>query len=98
MIFKLTLIHALLFLSDSLNVLADRGEGAPGTHHQGPNSFIFMQFSAKKCFSTPTLGVGTPLRKILDPPLECTESPLYLGKSPISLQIFSTHGKDIHDL
>ena len=26
----------------------------------GPNSFIFMQFSAKKQVSTPTLGVGAP--------------------------------------
>ena len=30
----------------------------------GPNSLIFMQFSAKKEVSTPTLGVGDP------PPLQ----------------------------
>ena len=34
-----------------------------------PNSFIFMQFSAKKVGYHTHLGVGTPPRKILDPPL-----------------------------
>ena len=34
----------------------------------GPNSFIFMQFSATK-LKIALLGVGVPLRKILDPPL-----------------------------
>ena len=44
--------------------------GVPGMRAPpgGPNSFIFMQFLAEK-ISTPTLGVGTPLGKILDPPL-----------------------------
>ena len=35
----------------------------------GPNSFIFMQFSAKNLQNNITLGVGPPTRKILDPPL-----------------------------
>ena len=36
----------------------------------GPNSFIFMQFSAKKLKSNSTFGSWhTPLGKILDPPL-----------------------------
>ena len=34
-----------------------------------PNSFIFMQFSAKSLKNNPILGVVAPLRKILDPPL-----------------------------
>ena len=37
------------------------GEGLQGRPLGGPNSFIFMQFSAKKCkklVSTPTLGVS----------------------------------------
>ena len=33
----------------------------------GPNSFIFKQFSAKSLKNNPILGVGAPLRKILDP-------------------------------
>ena len=37
----------------------------------GVQTIIFMQFSAKKKLSTPILGVGAPLRKILDPPLTC---------------------------
>ena len=47
------------------------GGGAPGTCATlgDPNSFIFMQFSAKKLVSIPTVGVCAPLRKILDPPL-----------------------------
>ena len=44
-------------------------KGAPGTRdpHRGPNSFIFMQFSAKICKIIPTW--RPYLRKILDPPL-----------------------------
>ena len=47
--------------------------GAPGTRApppRGPNSFIFMQFSAKMWKIIAILGVGAPpLGKILDPPL-----------------------------
>ena len=48
--------------------------GSKGGGHQGrlrgPNSFIFMQFSAKKLQNNPNLGVGAPpLGKILDRPL-----------------------------
>ena len=54
-----------------MNAVADL-RGASGTHAPwGPNSFIVMQFSAKTLVSTPIFGVGAPLRKILDPPLEC---------------------------
>ena len=47
------------------------GGGASGTLAPpgGPNYFIFMQFLAKSLQNNPTLGVGAPLRKILDPPL-----------------------------
>ena len=46
--------------------------GAPGTRPPGgPNSFIFMQFSAKMWKIIAILGLGAPppLGKILDPPL-----------------------------
>ena len=46
--------------------------GAPGTRASpgGPNSFIFMQFSAQNMQNNSTFGSWrTPLRKILDPPL-----------------------------
>ena len=36
----------------------------------GPNSLIFMQFSAKRLQNNPTLAVDAPLRKILNPPLQ----------------------------
>ena len=51
-----------------------KGRGAPGTRAPwgGQNSFIFMQFSAKSLKNNPTLGVGAPLRKILNPPLAIT--------------------------
>ena len=47
--------------------------GAPGTRAPpgGPNSFIFMQFSAKNWKIIALLGVGAPPGKILDPPLLC---------------------------
>ena len=32
----------------------------------GPNSFIFMQFSAKNLQNNPNLGIGTSLEKILN--------------------------------
>ena len=42
------------------NALADL-RGAPGTPPpRGPNSFIFMQFSAKNVRNSPNLGVGAP--------------------------------------
>ena len=42
------------------------GMGVPG----GPNSFIFMQFSAKNRLAHPLWElVSPPLRKILNPPL-----------------------------
>ena len=34
-------------------------KGVPGTPPAGPNSFIFMQLSAKKNVNTSTLGVDT---------------------------------------
>ena len=46
----------------------------PGTPPGGPNAFIFMQFSAKSWKNNPTLRVGAPLRKILDPPLVTDKS------------------------
>ena len=36
----------------------------------GPNSFIFMQSSARNLQNKRSIGVGAPLRKIMDPPLE----------------------------
>ena len=45
-------------------------EGRQGRSPGGPNSFIFMQFSAKNMQNDSTFGSWrTPLRKILDPPL-----------------------------
>ena len=42
------------------NAFADLG-GTPGTHPPwSPNSFIFMQFSAKNLQNNPNLGVGAP--------------------------------------
>ena len=44
--------------------------GAPGRPSPGGlNSFIFMQFAANNLQNDPTLGIGAPLREILDPPL-----------------------------
>ena len=47
------------------SIVESQGGGGVGTRDahppQGPNSFIFMQFSAKNL---------RPLRKILDPPLK----------------------------
>ena len=42
---------------------------------RGPNSFIFMQFSAKNLQNNPNLGIGAPapFGKILDLPLHYTE-------------------------
>ena len=63
-----------------------QGDGAPGTHPGGSNSFIFIQFSAKKLQNNTTLGVGVPLRKILDPPLEVDTSDMFVRKfCPICL-------------
>ena len=36
----------------------------PGTRPPGPNSFIFMQFSAKNLQNNPNLGIGAPPREI----------------------------------
>ena len=50
--------------------LADlRGRRGRVPPSRGPNSLIFMQFLATKLQNNPTLGVGAPLRRILDPPL-----------------------------
>ena len=38
---------------------------------RGPNSLIFMQFSAKNLQNNRSLGVGAPPQKILDLPLPC---------------------------
>ena len=43
-------------------------KGGLGTPPGGPNSFIFMQFSAKT-LADPLWELAQPLRKILDPPL-----------------------------
>ena len=52
------------------NSLADP-RGARNAPLGGPNSFIFMQFSAKNLKNNSTYGSWrTPLGKILDPPLE----------------------------
>ena len=55
----------------------------------GPNSFIFMHFSAKNLQNNPNLGVGAPLGKILDPPLVWSKwqimgmRPHLWGRSPL---------------
>ena len=44
-----------------------QGLPLPSPTRRGPNSFIFMQFSAKSLQNNPFLGIGAP-RNILDPP------------------------------
>ena len=52
------------------NVIGGSKGGARDAPARGPNSFIFMQFSAKKLKNNSTFGSWrTPLGKILDPPL-----------------------------
>ena len=46
--------------------------GRHGRAPWGPSVWIFMPFSAKSWKNNPTLGVGAPLRRILDPPLVAT--------------------------
>ena len=52
------------------NSLADLRGGARVALRWGPNSFIFMQFSAKNLQHNPNLGIAPPPWKILDPPLK----------------------------
>ena len=60
MIFKLTLIHAPLFLSDSLNVLAD-----PGGARDAPPGFKFFHFHA--VFGQKMFYLARPLWELASP-------------------------------
>ena len=54
---------------------------------QGPNSFIFMQFSAKNCKIIPTWELAYPLRKILDPPLVCVLQEIIFREEPTAPKV-----------
>ena len=59
-------------LSKRSSALTDlRGRQGRDPPLRGPNSLFFMQFLAKYQVSTPTLGVGDTLKKILDQALVC---------------------------
>ena len=79
--------YYLIFTKNKKVCIGGSKGGVRDEPSQGPNSFIFMQFSAKNCKIIPTWELAYPLRKILDPPLVCVLQEIIFREEPTAPKV-----------